>query len=40
VPPAKEARIDVRELAISDGTIKVKAETDGFEDASKIESAF
>ncbi len=39
VPPAKEARIDVRELAISDGTIKVKAETDGFEDASKIESA-
>jgi len=39
VPAAKEARIDVRELQISEGTIKMKAETDGFEDASKIESS-
>ncbi|HCH61681.1 MAG: hypothetical protein CL927_03725 [Deltaproteobacteria bacterium] len=39
VPPAKEARIDVSELHITDGNIKVKAETDGFEDAAKIEAA-
>jgi Tfp pilus assembly PilM family ATPase len=39
VPAAKEARIDVRELQISEGTIKLKAETDGFEDASKIEAS-
>ena len=39
VPDAKEARIDVSELHITDGNIKLKAETDGFEDAAKIEAA-
>ncbi len=39
VPSAKTTRIDVLELSISEGTIQVKAETDGFEDASKIESS-
>ena len=39
VPDAKVARIDVQELQISDGQISMKAETDGFEDASKIESS-
>lgn len=39
VPASKDARIDVRELQISEGTIKMKAETDGFESASKIESS-
>ena len=36
-PDAKEARIDVSELQITDSNIKLKAETDGFEDAAKIE---
>jgi len=39
VPKHTDARIDVRELQISDGTVQIKAETDGFEDAAKIEAS-
>ncbi len=39
VPASTDARIDVQELQISDATISIKAETDGFEDAAKIEAS-
>ncbi len=39
VPPHTEARIDVSELSVTPGTITIKAETDGYEAASKIEAA-
>ena len=39
LPKHTEARVDVRELQISDGTVQLSAETDGFEDAAKIEAS-
>ena len=39
MPPHSEARIDVRELTISESSINIKAETDGFEAATRIETA-
>jgi Tfp pilus assembly PilM family ATPase len=39
VPPPSQARIDVRELTISEGSISFRAETDSYESAAKIEEA-
>ena len=39
MPPPGEARIDVSELTLTDSTITLKAETDGYEAATKIESS-
>lgn len=39
VPPNSEARIDVRELTIDEDSVNVRAETDSYESAAKIESA-
>lgn len=39
VPPPNEARIDVSELSVNPGSITIKAETDGYEAAAKIETA-
>lgn len=39
VPAHEEAPIDVRELQVSETTISMKAETNGFEDAAKIEAS-
>lgn len=39
VPRTKEARIDVRELTIAEDAISMKAETDSYESASKIEES-
>ncbi|MFZ5481022.1 MAG: pilus assembly protein PilM [Myxococcota bacterium] len=39
VPPHKDARIDVRELTISEEAVTFKAETDSYESAAKIEEA-
>ena len=39
VPPPEQARIAVSELSISETTITMKAETDGFETATRIETA-
>jgi hypothetical protein len=39
VPPASEARIDVRELNISDAAVSFRADTDSYEMAAKIEEA-
>jgi Tfp pilus assembly PilM family ATPase len=39
VPPASQARIDVRELNISESAISFKAETDSYESAAKIEES-
>lgn len=38
LPPHKDARIDVEELTITTSNISMKAETDGYEAATKIES--
>ena len=39
VPDKAEARIDVRELTIADDSISLKAETDSYDSAAKIEAA-
>ncbi len=39
VPPVNVARIDVKELNISEGAVTMKAETDTYESASQIEAA-
>ena len=39
VPPPNEARIDVSELSVSPGSISIKAETDSYDGAAKIEAA-
>lgn len=39
LPPHKEARIDVRELNFSEASLSLKAETDSYESAAKIEEA-
>lgn len=39
VPRAADARIDVRELTIAEDTVMMKAETDSYETAAKIETA-
>ncbi len=39
VPPPGEARIDVRELTISEASISFRAETDSYESAAKIEES-
>lgn len=39
VPPHAEARIDVRELTISENSVSFRAETDSYESAAKIEEA-
>ncbi len=39
MPPPDQARIDVDELSVTDSTITVKAETDGYETATRIESS-
>lgn len=39
VPPHAQARIDVKELTISEASISFKAETDSYESAAKIEEA-
>jgi hypothetical protein len=39
MPPASEIRIDVREMSISQTTITMKAEADGYEDAAKVETS-
>ncbi len=39
VPGASQARIDVRELTISEAAVSFKAETDSYESAAKIEEA-
>lgn len=39
VPPHKEARIDVRELTITEDSVSFKAETDSYESAAKIEES-
>ena len=39
MPPADEARIDVSELSITETAVTMKAETDGFEAATRIETA-
>jgi len=39
MPPPGEARIDVSELSLTDATITLKAETDGYEAATRIESS-
>lgn len=39
VPPPNEARIDVRELTITEQAVSFKAETDSYESAAKIEEA-
>ncbi len=39
LPPHSEARIDVEELTVTTTTITVKAETDGYETATRIESS-
>ncbi|MFH1469708.1 MAG: type II secretion system protein GspL [Pseudomonadota bacterium] len=39
MPPATEAAIDVRELVLSETAISIKADTDGYEQASNIEAS-
>lgn len=39
VPPHKTARIDVRELTISENAVSFRAETDSYESAAKIEES-
>ncbi len=39
VPPHSQARIDVRELTISDNAVSFRAETDSYESAAKIEES-
>ena len=39
VPAHKDARIDVSELTITRTSVSFKAETDGFEEATRVESA-
>jgi hypothetical protein len=39
MPPAKEARIDIRELTLSEAAASFTAETDGYEAAAKIEAS-
>ncbi len=39
MPPPSQARIDVRELSVGPTGITIKAETDGYEAATRIESA-
>lgn len=39
VPPHKTARIDVKEMTISKTSIKIQAETDGFQTATEIEKS-
>ncbi len=39
VPPPNEARIDVSEMAVSPGSVSIKAETDSYEAAARIEAA-
>ena len=39
MPPHNKARIDVKELVISKASINIKAETDGFQTATAIETA-
>ncbi len=39
MPPPREARVDVRELTISEQSVSFKAETDSYESAARIEEA-
>ena len=39
VPPPSAARVEVREMQVTPGAVTLKAETDGFEAAAKIEAA-
>jgi hypothetical protein len=39
VPPHPTARIDVRELTIGENAVSLRAETDSYESAAKIEEA-
>jgi Tfp pilus assembly PilM family ATPase len=39
MPPPEEARIDVKELTISENAMSIKAETDGYDTAARIETS-
>ena len=39
MPPPEEAKIDVKEMTLSETAISVKASTDGYEQAAKIEAS-
>jgi len=39
MPKAEEARIDVKELTISENAMSIKAETDGYDSAARIEAS-
>ncbi len=39
MPPPEEARIDVKELTISQNAMSIKAETDGYDTAARIEAS-